>query len=697
LVAAAARARKQIGGQGKAGAEEYVGGYRSAPRHTQRAFDDITKQADRSAKQQAKAAEKAAKDQARAYEYVYQIKKRYLEKEERDADRSLHKQEANRRRMLSSAGRTFGGIVTRGMGLAGDVARGAGVNFDVASLVGKNVKTQSTATDITASAYVEGASGSVGKRQDPKAVIAAAKEAANAAAIDEEKALSGLQKFVGKSTDLETGMRILKEMAIQSKATGSNLEDVMDAAGDIAVKLEDTPDKAKVLAGVMATVAKQGQLGASELRTMAPFIGRIVSSSNQFAEGSEKAAQELGAVFQITKKMQGQTVGAAATATNRFVEALSSKSGLKSLYGPGKLKQSDVFDEHGKTRGLSEIIPKLLAVTKGGDPREVAKLLPNVNAAKVLKAFAQPYQEGEKQGKGGGKKAIEALFGEYGGSMSQKQISESLAAALQTTESKAQLFQNRLQAIADDNLPKVIGSLEKLAPVAASAAEAFARFVGWAAENPGQALTAAIAASIAKAAVGEAVGKALAASLGSRGGLILGTATIAVTTGMFAIDAFYDAKGHADAATENSGLGAVQGASALRAARESGTIDPGVLAAKNAQITAMELQISRAEAAKANPNSTIEALGGIDPLSALANYVTNGAVGKSWGGQANTNADVEHLGQLKADLATLKAAMDKVHSALTSGTLKVHVTNQPGGPGGASPGAGSTTSPIPIR
>lgn len=692
LIASAQRARKAIGKAGADAGAEFTGGYRTSARAAQKANDDIAASAEKAGARTARAAEKAAKDEARAYEYVYRLKQRYLEKEERDTERMLKKQTDARMRMVSGAGRTFAGVVGRGVGVAGEIARGAGVDVDIGSLVHRNVETQKTATDITASAYVEGAAGSVGKRQDPRAVIAAAKDAANAAALSEEVPLAGLQKFVGKSTDLQTGLELLRGMAIQSKATGSNLEDVMDAAGDIAVKLADTPDKAKILAGIMATVAKQGQLGASELRTMAPFIGRVVSSANQFAEGSEKAAIELGAVFQVTKKMQGQTVGAAATATNRFVESLSSKSGMKSMHGMG-IKDSDIFDAHGKTKSLAEIIPRLLELTEGGDPRLIARMMPNVNSAKVLKAFAQPYAEGERTGKGGGAKAIQALFGEYGGAMSQKQIGESLAAAMDTTESKVQRFNNRIQAIADDTLPKLIPAFERLAPMAEGAANGLAGLLAWTASNPGSAIGAALAASLGKevaaAGIKTALERGLASSMGGALGMTLAVAALTV----IATDVYFSTKDKATNDTLNTEAGAMNAREVLRAGRERGEVSQTDLtdAEKKAQV--LEQRIRSAEGGPGG-GPVIPKWDLIDKgiLGAMS-FVTAGSYGTSFGKQAQEGADQEQLAALKADLAGLKGEIAKIHS----GTLNVKIVGGlPGTPVGG-PGSGSTTGPAPLR
>lgn len=708
LISSAQRARKAIGKAGADAGSEFTGGYRTNARPAAKVHDDIATSAEKAAQRAAKAAEKAAKEEARAYEYVYQIKQRYLAKEAADAERSLKRQADARMRMLSGAGRTFAGVVGRGVGVAGEIARGAGVDLDIGSLVHRNVETQKTATDITASAYVEGAAGSVGKRQDPRAVIAAAKDAANAAAISEEVALAGLQKFVGKSTDLQTGMELLRGMAIQSKATGSNLEDVMDAAGDIAVKLADTPDKAKILAGVMATVARQGQLGASELRSMAPFIGRIVASSNMFASGTEKAVTELGAAFQITKKMQGQTPASAATSVSRFVDTLTSKKGLKDLHTAG-LTDADIFADKGKTKlkDLSQIIPLLLDKA-GGDLTKLAKEMPNVKAGAVLKGFAQIYSEGEKTGKGGGAKAVTATFAEYGGAMSQKQIQESLANAMGTTESKVQLFNNRMQAIADDTLPKLIPAFEKLAPKVEQLADGIAAVAVYVADNPLKAAVGAMGASLLKEVAAAGIKSAFESSLkgalaGGLGGALGLTLAVAAVT-LLATDVYFTAKDKAANDTSNTEAGALNAREVLRGGRERGVVAEADVKEAEARARVLENRINAAEAptdrnraeattgAVAGPVAGLLAGAAVGLMSGALNFATGGSVGTGFGKQAQLEGDRADLAGMKAELAGLKGEIAKIHS----GTLSVKIVGGiPGQLGGPAPG--STSGPQPVR
>lgn len=680
IIAAANRARKSIGRAGAQGSEEFVGGYRTAPAAARKAFGDVDKEAERSAKAAARVADKKAKEEARAAEWVYQIKKRYLDKEEREAERTQRSREKAIRGGISNAAGTFRGLVGRGVGVAGEIARGAGVDFNIGSLVQKHVALEKAATDITASAYVEGASGSVGKRQDPHAVMSAVRAASNTAAVSSDQTMEGLQKFVGKSTDLETGTKVLAKMAVLSKSTGSNMADMMDAAGDVAVKLGDGADKADILYGLMKSVAKQGQVGASEIRTMAPFIGRVMQSAKQFDGSITDAARDLGMVFQITKKEQGLTVGAAATATSRFVDSLKSKGGMKALHSIG-LKDEDVFTKSGSLKSLRDIIPKAMELT-AGDPRKIAKAFPNVMAARVANAFGGVYRNAEQQKKGSGKAAVLAMMGEYGGEMSEKQINESLARAMSTTESKVQLFNNRMEEIASDTLPRLVPAFEKLAPHVETAANAFANVVAWTAENPGKAILAAIVGSIGKAALGEGISKALSSTNLSVAGAVFFTsaaATIAIT------DAVISMRQQAEDQGQRKGMEALNTLSQLKGEERTGKVSTGTLSEAEQQAAQLEERIKAAEGKRGLQSPAYNAASGV------ASFITNGAVGAgTFSQQAQAQSDLEHLATLKADLAALKGEMAKIHS----GTLKVEVVNQPAGGG---PAPGSTSGPVPVR
>jgi hypothetical protein len=688
LIAAAARARKAIGGQGKAGAEEYVGGYRTAPAQARKGFDEVAKAAKEADKKSVASAKEAAKARVQA-----------VHDESADIARELKRREQTARRMISSAGRTLGGIVRGGVGVAGSVARGAGVDFDISSLTAKHVALEKKTRDIAASGYVEGAAGTVGQRRDPKEIAEKSRAAANAAAMSTEDVAAGLGKFVDKSTDIDTGLALLTKMAVLSKTTASDMGDVMSAAGDVAKKLGDIPDKANIVASIMSTIARQGAVGATVMHDMAKVIPTMIGPANQFKEGAQKAIEELGAVYQITSKYGG-TKGPAQTAASvaSFASLLTSKPGQKALVNV--LGADKVYADKGHTKlnPLADILPAVMEKA-GGSLSKLSAMLPQVRAGAVGKAFAQIYNDAEAKKKGSGKAAVAGAFGEYGGAMSQTQQEQTLAGMMTDTASKAQLFQNRLEQLASQNLPRLLDAMEKLAPSALSAAEAFAKLVGWAATNPGEAIVAAIVASIAKAAAGEALTKGLAALLAQAGGGALGGAG---GGGALGTAGAYGAAGLAGVAL---GVGVASSVMEKIDAGASAEIDTpqktgdaigkalaeykatGALSPETRQALVASEASNKAEIAKGQAAPSLLGLLSFGPGSASATEYGAGQGAKmNTGTLTNQNMTIEAL--LHAPAKTQAQAAE---------AMAKHVAAFGKAVGEMNKGGGSTTGPVPLR
>lgn len=530
LIDAARQARVAIANEMKGMSTDIAAGYRSAPEYAKKAFGKGADEAEKADKRITDSAAKAAREREKTIEHVFQIKQRFLQEEQRAVEQALAKQQAAQQRIGSAAMGSFAGYMRRSAGFVSGIARGIGVDLDPGALAGNVVKQQAAATGISASGYLEGEKGAAGARQDPKKILEEARSAADVARISTDTALEGLQAFVGKTTDLETGRALLESMAKQSKATGANMADVMDAAGTIAVKMGDVPRKAEAVANLMGIIAKQGKVGAVEMKTMASQIAGFIGPANKFKEGIGGAVTELGTLFQVTNKFGGVKGAAqAGTSVAAFVADLTSKSGTKALHGAG-LKDEDIFADKGRTqiKNLADIIPMMLEKS-GGDLTKLAKTMPNKRASSVLGAFAQIYNNAERAEKGTGKEAVAQTFKTYGGGTSKGDSDAALAAANNDTASKVQLFNNQLEKIAEGAMVKFAPALESLAPKVVLAAEAFAKIAGWAAENPASAITAAITASIAKAAVGEAVSKSITSAIGGKGGLALGALALTAT------------------------------------------------------------------------------------------------------------------------------------------------------------------------
>ena len=72
-----------------------------------------------------------------------------------------------------------------------------------------------------------------------------ARQVANETGFGANQLMEGLQKFVGKTGDLETGRQVMRDLAKLSKATGTNLEDMVDAAGDVSPSSRTSPTRAR--------------------------------------------------------------------------------------------------------------------------------------------------------------------------------------------------------------------------------------------------------------------------------------------------------------------------------------------------------------------------------------------------------------------------------------------------------------------
>ncbi len=698
LIAAAKQARAKIGSEGAASGAEFVGGYRTAPAHAKAAGDAVVAATQQTAARVAAVQRRAAAEQERIDRFNYNFKKRIIEEQARDAERSLAKRSALVKEIGGGAVSTFGGMVSRGVGFAGSIARGAGVDFDVGSLTRKVSTAQKTATDISNAAYMEGQSGAAGQRQDPAKLIAEARAVADAVSMDTNDALLGLQKFVAKTSDLETGRAILGDMAKLAKITGASLEDMEDAAGDVSKNLGNIPDNAAKTSQIMAVVAQQGKLGSVEIKDLASQMAKVASSSGFIAGGQDNAIIQLGAMAQTARGTGGAaSANQAATSVASFASDIMSKPGQKALAGKVNIWADE---KHTMMKPMQDIMKGMLEYT-GGSMDKIAALLPGKQSGRAFRGIAKIYNDAERGTKGSGLEAVDAEFKRLTATLSKAEINESLARATNTTESKVQRFNNQLERIAESAAGKLLPALESLGPVALRAVGGLANLAVYVAENPMKAafagLGVAIGKEVAAAGIKAAINSALAGQLG---GLTIATATIAIAAATIAM------REKSEAATTE----AIERGNAAAAALQAG-IDAGQVTREQKVAAETAYQIAQSKVANAGvlpgqgAMEMIDKYGGplgdmlgymIKPIvaynavigSGVANAVTGGKYGTSFQDQSQQGVDLARLGELKAEMAGVKAALDR----LATTNLQVTVTNQPGSPVG--PGAkGTRTGP----
>jgi hypothetical protein len=353
------------------------------------------------------------------------------------------------------------GLAGKAMGLAGDVARGAGVNLDAGSMVQSYVQRQALAQDIANSGYQPGAKGAAGQLQSAASIQSEAMNVAKSTATDPTKALEGLQKFVATTGDLETGRAILGDMAKLSNATGSSMEDVVTAAGDVSAKLGEMPHKAESINAIMRQIAGQGKLGAVEMRDFAKQLASVAAVAPQFGGSIEKNIGEMAILLQEGRQLGGaKNAAQAATGVRAFASTFTKGARVKEFAARG----IQLRNEDGSLRGAQQIIMDSLKATHGDANQLYGKLFTSEQSKVAVRGFETIYNhtEGDQATK------LRAVASEFDrlrkATMSQADVEEANARKMETTQAMSQELNNSLQAVADEASAKLLPTMKELAP-----------------------------------------------------------------------------------------------------------------------------------------------------------------------------------------------------------------------------------------
>jgi len=668
LYEATARARAYVASQAKATGAELASAHRAGAAAASRASKDGADAALGAARKRAQGEVAAIRQVQTARNRDHAEFLRGLKEETREAERAAKAREAaakkgskaqaaSLRAIGSGAMRNLGGVARAGYGVARDVTRGLGVNFDLASSVNRSVELESLATAISNQAYRTG-----GKRVAASTLETEARGVGDKYALDPGSALEGLNKFYSLTGKLDVGRAGLDDLAKLSKATNTDLDAMITGAGEVSNALGDafkTPEeKANAVVDVMKTMAAQGAEAAIEIKTLAPQMAKLAAAAGSFAGDPRENMKRMGILVQLARAGGGaSSTTAAATSVAGFANTLKTPSRMKAF----EEAKIDIF-AHGKGQEGQFADPLTImrrSIEKfGSDPKMLKGLFKNVVGAKPVEALSNIYKRA-----GGGKEGMAAVDKEiarFNVSMSDEKVNSDLKQALGTKESKAQLFQNQLDRIAASLADRLLPALEQLAPKVLALASAMGDLIGWASENPGQAITLAITGSIAKAAIGNAVGNALRGALGGAGGslgglgqagLTLAIAAAALTIGMATIDMVSSETGKGVNRAVDSDA-AVTNALLAYGATNRGA-GPG-----------KEKSLAQLQEAGHDLESRISAAK--DPTSFLGAVFTS----KTFADRGQEQNDARELGRLEQQLAQVVAAINSLKSGIP-------VTNMP--------------------
>lgn len=672
--------------------------------------------------------ERGLEDRRRTERRIVQQAERETLARAREMEKRLAERSQGVRSFASTATGVAAGVVKRGVGVAADIARGAGVNFDLGSGVKKRVDLEAQATALANAGYVEGEKGPQGIKQDPRAIMADIQRVGEQYGIAQADIGEALDKFVGKTGELATGRDMLDSFAKVMKATGANVEDVASAAGAISNKLGDIPDKANAINKVMLAIAGQGKVGAVEIKDLATQMEKLTSQASKFQTnaalkgvvGTDTGANiaMLGVLAQAARKTEKGSAAQATQSAMAFIRDLTGQTAIKRI-GAGT-----IFADKSKTtlRDPQEIIKDIISKTKG-DQSKLSYLMSNQNSRAVVNSFMDPYLKAYGATKGSakekdaaGRAAVDDAFKALkNATLSPKAQDEAVAQAMDTTATKVEQFQQKLDRVVGDMADQVIPAFIKLAPVALNAASGLSRLAVWAAEHPMGALGGAAGAGLAKAladqlasVVATRMAAALAGSM-ALSGLTVATLLIA-SVGMMAIDHVTkeaDKASKGQYANEMEAVNALSEMKAARAQYEKEQAAGQVTEATKARLNkAKETALLATGDLEKRANLGLEYLQGKDigspdgEWSSAWNSMLEGAglntKGVLGAGTGKTSSEYEKgrvAGEGYTELQQSIEAMQKEMANVTrtlSGTLKVSsVDGAPLSP----PGGSSTTGP----
>lgn len=344
------------------------------------------------------------------------------------------------------------------MGMAGSM----GVETSLGSYIQRNISEEAVAQGIVNAGYFPGETGPKGVKANRGDILAETRNVAIGTGTERGEVLEGLRDFVGKTGELQLGRDILADMAKLSKATDSNMADMINAAGEVSNALGDVPNKAGVINEVMRQIAGQGKLGAVEIRDLATQMAKLASQAGKFEGGAQKNIAILGMLAQEAKIGGGATNATqATTSVARFVDSLTKGNTLRAMRGYGLTPFTDA--SHTALRDPREIIKDVIHATRG-DIQKIQQVMPGSIGLKPVQGLAAIYRRtgGDEAHK---MAAVVAAMGEFERSaLTASEVDRAFAETMETTKSKTTVFNEKMAAIAEKLAGPMAGALDRLGP-----------------------------------------------------------------------------------------------------------------------------------------------------------------------------------------------------------------------------------------
>ena len=504
LISSARKAKTAIESTSRDGAKAVASSTKRGVKDAEKAYRDWVQEIETGTPKAFKTGTKAAEDFSRKTKASFDNTKRVFREFARDAEREMAKTEKalkgagtkpkslflDRRANIDAAGKAIGSggaMASRALGRAGglaygvgrDIVRGSGLTVDIGGAIQSQVGLEARMTELSNAAYMPGAAGAAGRRQDPRKLMAEAQAVGDATAFAPSEAGAALSKFVAKTGDLETGRGILLEMAKAARVTGASLDDMVDAAGDVKSALGDA-GTAKEIGVVMRTIAAQGKLGAVEVKDLATQMAKLSAASQTFSGSRVEVMGQMGALAQMSRAKGGSASATqAATSVASFSNLFSKSARNAAFEGFGLTDLRDTKGQIDVRKVLVESMKAASSEKHGGMAKfdaNMGKMFADVRARSVTKGFEGAFREAGG-GEAGAKAVVDAFDALVRSTMDNAEMNESFARSMSTSEAKAQLFQNEVGKVAVELRQAMLPAIVALAPLFLQAAKGVADFL----------------------------------------------------------------------------------------------------------------------------------------------------------------------------------------------------------------------------
>lgn len=378
----------------------------------------------------------------------------------------------------------IGTMALRGLG---SVARGLGVDTTLQSSFSRSAEHQRIATDLSNMGYLPNAPDDADQRNrsrvDPNTMIELGRRLQKQYGISTGDTLGGIEKYTAISGNLAGALDAMPGLAMLSRATGSNLTDMADAAGNVDAMLGNVPNKAKLVDDVMRSVAAYSKVGGVEIKDFATQMARVASAAAPFEGDMSENIKQMAILAQISRGKGGSPSSReAARAVVGFTNTLMTPARIAAFKDEG----IDVYNEKGEMRDPYTLIKEALVAT-GGHPEKMNEMFKNVIGARTVAGLRNVFT---KEGGGeAGLAAVDKLINVFASAGFQPgEIEENAKRASETDSAKAEKFNAAWDDMIDNVRGRLVPALEAHSESILDVAGVLTNLIASGAAHPGAAL-----------------------------------------------------------------------------------------------------------------------------------------------------------------------------------------------------------------